>query len=180
MNTCRRSDEFGQIAKNWDEKGWNGKKLNGFSCIELRNQMKRFLSPSNTSSFFIVLLDFTVHTVYLIQSFFLFVFRVFVNACGRMGVCLPIFPLHVPRYSFGSITSWNCILTIPMFVESKYKYHAYGYAIQVIVREFPCHHTTWYIYINWIGFVRPVQCKAYCIASKASPHHCLCSSSSAQ
>lgn len=92
------------------------------------------------------------------SKFFSFESRVFANVFGGwkwVCICLLLFPWHVLlAIPSGCITSWNCILTIPMFGESKYKYHAYGYTIRVIVQEFPCHHATWFIYVNWIGFGR--------------------------
>lgn len=142
------------------------------------NQMKRFLSPSNTSSFFIDSFDFTVHTVYLIQSFFLFVSHVFVNVLGSKSgwvcVCLLLFPLHVPHHTIGMHHSWNCILTIPMFVESKYKYHAYGYAIQAIVQEFPCHHATWsFMSTELVSADDALHGTLYIYSKCASPSHSL-------
>lgn len=94
------------------------KKLNGFSCIELysfeekkmkwrdfyHHRLYIFILHHSFVSF-----NFTIHTVYLIQSccFFLFFSHVYFH--------YTFLPFH-----WEHLTSWKCILTISMFVESKY------------------------------------------------------------
>lgn len=111
------------------------------------------------------------HSLSYSKFFFVCSFHMFLQMCsGVSGCCLLLFPLYALHHSIGSITSWNCILTIPMFVESKFKYHAYGYTIRVIVQEFPCHHATWFIYVNWIGFGR--RCIAWRVVYGTHVHLC--------
>lgn len=86
-----------------------------------------FITIEYIFPFFIVLFDLTIAQFILFKVFVRFLMFLCISAIIR-------------RHSIGSNTSWKCILTIPMFVESEHKYQCiWPYSSDCARIPMPCY-----------------------------------------